>query len=171
MKERQHVVTLGGNPVTLLGEEIKPGDKAPDFTVLDNDLAPVDFSSFRGRVCVLSSVASLDTSVCDTETRRFNEEAARLGGDVAILTISVDLPFAQKRWCGAAGIDKVQTLSDHRDTSFGKAYGVLIKEARLLARAVFVVDKDGVVRYVQTVKEVGTEPDYAAVLEAVKKLM
>ena len=171
MKERQGAVTLGGNPVTLLGEEIKPGDKAPDFTVLDNDLAPVDFSSFRGRVCVLSSVASLDTSVCDTETRRFNEEAARLGRDVAILTISVDLPFAQKRWCGAAGIDKVQTLSDHRDTSFGKAYGVLIKEARLLARAVFVVDKDGIVRYVQMVKEVGTEPDYNAVLEAVKKLI
>jgi len=116
-------------------------------------------------------VPSLDTPVCDLETRRFNQEAATLGPGVAVLTLSMDLPFAQKRWCGAAGVDKVTTLSDHRDASFGAAYGTLIRELRLLARCVFVVDKDGVLRYIQLVKEIAQEPDYAAVLDAVKKLL
>jgi len=170
MEEHTGLITFMGNPLTLIGNLPTVGDRAPDFTVLDNDLSPVDFSSFRGRVCVLASVPSLDTPVCDMETRRFNEAAGKLGADVAILTISMDLPFAQKRWCGAAGVDKVQTLSDHRDAQFGTAYGVLIKELRLLARAVFVADRDGVIRYVQLVEEVTHEPDYEAVLKAVADL-
>jgi len=171
MEERNGVITFMGNPLTLLGAALKVGDKAPDFTALDNDLNPVRLSSYKGKVCILASVPSLDTPVCDLETRRFNQEAADLGPDVAILTVSMDLPFAQKRWCGAAGVDKVKTLSDHRDASFGEAYGTLIKELRLLARCVFVVDREGVIRYIQVVKEVTQEPDYGAVLEAVKKLL
>jgi thiol peroxidase len=170
MKERTGEITMKGNPLTLLGEEIKVGDKAPDAEVLDNDLNRVQLASFRGKVCVISSVPSLDTPVCDTETRRFNDEASKLGPDVVILTISMDLPFAQKRWCGAAGVEQVQTLSDHRDASFAIAYGVLIKELRLLAREVFVVDPQGVVQYVQLIKEVTQEPDYEPILEAVRKL-
>ncbi len=170
MKERAGLITMRGNPLTLIGSEVKVGEMAPDFVVLDNNLSPVKFSSFRGKTCILSSVPSLDTPVCDMETRKFNEEAARLGSDVAILTISMDLPFAQKRWCAAAGVDKVQTFSDHRDASFGVAYGVLIKELRLLARAVFVVDRKGIIQNIQLVKEVTNEPDYAAVLNALKKL-
>jgi thiol peroxidase len=170
MKERTEMVTMKGNPLTLVGNEVKVGDEAPEFEVLSNNLSPVRLSSFRGKVCIVSSVPSLDTPVCDTETRRFNEEAQKLSSDVAILTISMDLPFAQKRWCGAAGVTGVQTLSDHRDASFGTAYGVLIKELRLLARAVFVVDRNGVVQYVQLVKEITQEPDYEAVLTAVRKL-
>ena len=123
MQERAGLVTMKGNPITLLGPDLKVGDKAPDFVAIDNDLSPVSFDSFRGKVCILSSVPSLDTPVCDMETRRFNDEAGRLGGKVEILTISMDLPFAQKRWCGAAGVDRVQTLSDHRDAAFGQAYG------------------------------------------------
>jgi len=171
MKERTGLVTMKGNPVTLLGNEVKVGDAAPDFEVVDTGLAPVKFSSFRGKVCVLSAVPSLDTPVCDMETRRFNSEAAQLGDDVAILTISMDLPFAQARWCGAVGVTRVKTLSDHRDAVFGTAYGVLIKGLRLLARAVFVVDRQGVVRYVELVKEIASEPDYAEVLDAVKKCL
>ena len=161
---------MKGKPLTLLGNEVKVGDKAPNFTVIANDLSAVDLSSFRGRICIIASVPSLDTSTCDIMTRRFNEEAAKLGSDVAVLTISMDLPFAQKRWCGAAGIKNVQTLSDHRDASFGTAYGVLIKELRLLARAVFAVDRDGTIRYMQLVNELSKEPDYQAVLDAVKRL-
>jgi len=171
MEERKGLVTFMGNPLTLVGLSLKVGDKAPDFTVLDNNLNPVNLSSYKGKVCIQSSVPSLDTPVCDLETRRFNQEAATLGSDVAVLTLSMDLPFAQKRWCGAAGVDKVTTLSDHRDASFGTAYGTLIKELRLLARCVFVVDQGGVIRYLQLVKEIAQEPDYAAVLEAVKKLL
>lgn len=171
MNERIGMVTLMGNPVTLLGEGIKVGDTAPDFTVVANDLTPTTFSSFKGKVCVLSSVPSLDTPVCDTSTRRFNEEAAKLGQTVAILTISMDLPFAQARWCGAAGVDAVQTLSDHRDASFGTAYGLLIKDLRLLARAVLVIDRDGKVQYQEIVKEIAEEPDYDAALAVVKKLV
>jgi thiol peroxidase len=171
MQERPGAVTLHGNPLTLIGNEIKIGGKAPDIELLDNELKPVKLSSFRGKVVVVSSVPSLDTPVCDMETRRFNAEAANLGSNVLILTISNDLPFAQKRWCGAAGVDKVKTLSDHREAAFGQAYGVLIKELRLLARSVFVLDAEGVVRYVQHVKEVSQEPDYAAVIAAVKKLI
>jgi thiol peroxidase len=170
MTERTGLVTMGGKPVTLLGPELKVGDTAPDFTAVVNDLSTVKLSQYRGKVVILSAVPSLDTKICDLETRRFNAEAAKLGADVVILTVSMDLPFAQKRWCGAAGIDKVITVSDHRDAEFGQKYGVLLKDLRLLARCVFVVDRKGVVRYIQLVKEIGTEPDYAAVLQAVKGL-
>jgi len=168
MEERSGIITMKGNPLTLVGKALKEGDAAPDFEVLDNDLAPVNFDSFRGKVCVVSSVPSLDTPVCDMETRRFNEEAGNLGPDIRVLTISMDLPFAQKRWCGAAGVDKVVTLSDHRGASFGMAYGVLIKELRLLARAVFVIDGTGIIRHIEIVKELTEEPDYEAVLKAAK---
>jgi thiol peroxidase len=170
MEERIGKVTINGNPLTLVGAELEVGDKAPDFDVIDNDLNTVKLSGFAGKTVLISSVPSLDTPVCDMETRRFNEEAGNLGEDVAILTISMDLPFAQKRWCGAAGVTRVQTLSDHRSAGFGTAYGVLIKELRLLARAVFVVDKGGVVRYTQLVDDVTHEPDYDAALEALKAL-
>ena len=171
MEERTGSITFQGNPLTLLGNEVKVGDKAPDFELLDNDLNPVNLSGFRGKVCVISSVPSLDTPICDMETRRFNEEAGKLGDNVSILTVSMDLPFAQKRWCGAAGVENVTTLSDHRDAKFGENYGVLIKELRLLARAIFVVDREGVIQYVQLVKEVTEEPDYEAVISAVGKLV
>ena len=171
MGERAGAITMKGNPLTLVGNEAKVGQSAPDVTVLDNSLSPVKLSSFRGKTCIFASVPSLDTPVCDMESRRFNEEAGRLGSDVAILVISMDLPFAQKRWCGAAGVSKVQTLSDHREASFGNSYGVLIKELRLLARAVFVVDQQGIIRYTQLVKEVTKEPDYQEVLDALKKLI
>ena len=161
---------MKGNPLTLVGNEVGAGDAAPDFEALTGDLAPFRFSEMRGKVCVILSVPSLDTAVCDRETRRFNEEAAKLGPDVAILAVSMDLPFAQKRWCGAAGVENVRTLSDHRDASFGTAYGVLVRELRLLARAVFVVDQEGIVQYTEIVKEIAEEPDYQAALDAVKKL-
>lgn len=168
MAERSGAITFQGNPLTLVGNEVKVGQKAPDFEVLDNGIAPVNLSSFAGKVVVLSSVPSLDTPVCDLETRRFNDEAGQLGSEVVILTVSMDLPFAQKRWCGAHGVTHVKTMSDHKDASFGMAYGVLIKELRLLARAVFVVDKSGTVRYVELVQEITHEPDYDAALKAVK---
>jgi thiol peroxidase len=168
MQERTGETAFMGNPLTLLGPRIAAGQKAPAFTALDNDLKPVSLADLRGKTLVLVSVPSLDTPVCDLETRRFNQEAAALGPDVAVRVLSMDLPFAQKRWCGAAGVSAVQTLSDHREASFGSAYGVLIKELRLLARAVFVVDKAHVVRYVEIVPEVTKEPDYAAALAAVK---
>jgi len=170
MSERKGAVTMKGNPLTLVGNEVKVGQMAPDCTLTGNDMSPVKLSDFRGKVCVISAVPSLDTPVCDLETRRFNEEAAGLGADVQILTISMDLPFAQKRWCGAHDIKSVITLSDHREAAFGSAYGVLIQELRLLARAVFVVDREGRIRYIQLVKEIASEPDYAAVIAAVKKL-
>ncbi|MGQ9485873.1 MAG: thiol peroxidase [Desulfosoma sp.] len=168
MAERPGAVTMKGTPLTLVGPAISVGDAAPDFEALNNDLQPVRLSQFKGKTVILSSVPSLDTPVCDMETRRFNQEAEKLGDDVVVLTISMDLPFAQKRWCGAAGVTRVLTLSDHRDASFGQTYGVLIKELRLLARAVFVVAKDGIIKHVQLVKELTQEPDYAAVLNAVK---
>jgi thiol peroxidase len=167
--ERPGGTTMRGNPLTLVGPELKAGDRAPEFTAVGNDMKPVSLNDSAGKVRILSAVPSLDTPVCDTETRRFNQEAASLG-DVLILTISADLPFAQKRWCGAAGIDKVTTVSDHRDMSFGNAYGTHIKELRIESRAVFVVDQSGTLRYVEYVKEVSAEPDYAAALEAAKKL-
>jgi thioredoxin-dependent peroxiredoxin len=170
MEEHKGVVTMMGNPVTLLGKALKVGDPAPDFMVTNNDMLPVSLSSYKGRICVISSVPSLDTSVCDLETRRFNQEAEGLDQEVVILTISMDLPFAQKRWCGAAGVTRVITLSDHRDASFGAAYGMLIKELRLLARCVFVVDRNGIIRYIQLVKEISHEPDYEPILNAVKAL-
>lgn len=171
MEERIGVITMRGKPLTLVGQELKEGDPAPDFEVLDNGLSPVKLASFKGKVCVISSVPSLDTPVCDMETRRFNQEAGKLSADVQILTISMDLPFAQKRWCGAAGVDKVVTLSDHRNASYGTTYGVLIKDLRLLARAVFVLDREGIIRYIQIVKETTEEPDYEAVLDAVNNLV
>ena len=171
MKERTGLITFQGMPLTLVGDGLSAGDKAPDFTLLDNDLGEVTLSSFKGKVCLLVTVPSLDTPVCDMETRRFNQEAASLGSDVAVLGISMDLPFAQKRWCGAAGIEQVKTLSDHRNASFGEAYGVLVKELRLLARAVFVVDQQGVLQYEEIVAEMVNEPDYEAALSAVKKLV
>ena len=171
MNERSGIITFKGNPFTLLGPELKVGDKAPDFSVVDNGLAPVSLASSTGKIRIISCVPSLDTPVCDTETRRFNQEAAGLPGDVVVLTISLDLPFAQKRWCGAAGIDKVMTLSDYRERSFGQNYGVLIKELLLLTRAIFVVDGQGVIRYIQIVPEVTSEPDYAAVMTAAKALL
>jgi len=170
MKERKGQITIEGNPLTLIGNEVKLGEPAPDFEALDNNLSPVKLSSFKGKVCIICSVPSLDTPVCDSQTRRFNKEAGQLGPDVVVLTISMDLPFAQKRWCGAAGIKNVQTLSDHREAAFGAEYGVLIKELRLLARAVFVVDKDGVVRYIEIVDELTNEPNYEAALNATKKV-
>ncbi|MEK5441524.1 MULTISPECIES: thiol peroxidase [unclassified Fredinandcohnia] len=160
-------ITFKNNPVTLLGNEVKVGDKAPDFTVLANDLSPVSLADSKGSVRLISVVPSLDTGVCDAQTRRFNEEAAGLN-NVKILTVSVDLPFAQKRWCGANGIENVQTLSDHRDLSFGEAYGVAIQELRLLARAVFVVDSNDTVTYVEYVSEATNHPNYEAALEAAK---
>ena len=171
VEERKGLVTMKGSPVTLIGAALKEGDPAPDFEVMQNDLTPVKFSAFRGKVCILVSVPSLDTAVCDREAHRFNEEAGKLGPDVAVLTISMDLPFAQKRWCGATGALNVKTLSDHRDASFGKAYGVLIKDLRLLARAVFVVDREGKLRRVELVKEIASEPDYEATLNSVRGLL
>lgn len=160
-------VTFKGNPVTLLGNEVKVGDKAPDFKVLANDLSEVTLADTKGQVRIISVVPSIDTGVCDAQTRRFNEEASKLD-NVKILTISMDLPFAQKRWCGANGIENVQLLSDHRDASFGQAYGVLIKELRLLARAVFVVDSNDKVTYVEYVSEATNHPNYEAAIEAAK---
>ncbi|MDD3472439.1 MAG: thiol peroxidase [Syntrophaceae bacterium] len=170
MIERAGLVTLKGNPFTLLGPELKVGDVAPDFQVTANDLSTVKLSDYKGKICVISSVPSLDTPVCDTSTRRFNQEATDLGPNVVVLTVSMDLPFAQARWCGAADVKNVQTLSDHREASFGLNYGLLIKELRLLARAVLVVDKDGKIQYIELVKEIAEEPNYDAVISAIKNL-
>lgn len=171
MQERTGIITFKGNPFTLLGPELQIGDKAPDFNVVDNGLAAVNLASSAGKIRIISAVPSLDTPICDTETRRFNQEAANLPENVVLLTISMDLPFAQKRWCGAAGIDRVTTLSDYRDRSFGQNYGVLMKELLLHSRCIFVVDADDTIRYIQQVPEVTTEPDYGAVLDAVKALL
>lgn len=167
--ERAGVVTFKGNPLTLIGPAINAGAKAPDFQVLAQDLTPMSLGTFKGKTLLISVVPSLDTPVCDAQTRRFNQEAAQLP-NVEILTVSMDLPFAQKRWCGAAGIDRVQTASDHRDASFGRAYGTLIKELRLLSRAVFLVDAGGTVRYVEYVPEVTAHPQYDAALAAARSL-
>ena len=170
MKEPQDTVTMKGRPVTLVGRGVKVGEDAPDFAAVGNDLSEVRLSSFRGKVCLMASVPSLDTPVCDIEARRFNAEAGSLGEGVVVLVVSMDLPFAQKRWCGAAGVKNVQTLSDHRQGSFGKAYGVLIEDLRLLARAIFIVDRQGKVRYKQLVRETTSEPDYGEALSALKEL-
>jgi thiol peroxidase len=172
IKETANEITMGDRPVTLLGHALKVGDKATDFTVVANDLSTVRFSEIsKGKVTLISVVPSLDTPVCDLQTTRFNEEASKLGNDVQVITISMDLPFAQKRWCAAAGIDKIHVFSDHRDASFGISYGVLMKEPRLLARSIFVVDKKGTIRYRELVKEVTNHPDYDAALAAVKELL
>ncbi len=171
MSEQQNVVTIHGKPWNLAGRPIQIGETIPDTMLIDNNMRPVKLSDFRGKVVVLSVVQSLDTSVCDVQTRRFNMEATGLGKDVMVLTVSVDLPFAQKRWCGAAGVSNVVTLSDYRKADFGQATGLLISELRLLARAVLVLDRQGVVRYQQLVKEVSSEPNYETVISAVKELL
>ena len=171
MNERKGLVTMKGKPVVLLGNAVNVGDKAPDFEVVAKDLSTVKFSSFAGKVCVISCVPSLDTSVCDIMTRRFNEEAVKLDDDVVVLAISMDLPFGQNRWCIAADVKNVYVFSDHRTASFGQTYGVLIKDLRLLARAVFVVDRNGIIRYENIVPEITHEPDYDKVLDEVKKLL
>ncbi len=169
--ERPGAVKMKGNPVTLIGPELKAGDKAPDFSVRSQDLKPFTQNEIRGKIRLISVVPSLDTPVCDMQTRRFNEEAANLGDKVEIVTVSVDLPFAQKRWCGAAGIDRVKVVSDYYDRSFGQAYGTLIKELHLEARAVFVVDENNTIRYAEYVPEVTNHPDYDAALAALKSLV
>jgi thiol peroxidase len=171
-EERTGVVTFKGNPVTLSGPQIRAGQAAPDFSAVDNGLQTIRLSDSPGKVLILSSVPSLDTPVCDTETRRFNQEASKLGDDVEVWTISMDLPFAQKRWCGAADINRVRTVSDFRDRSFGQSYGVLIKDtalAGITARAVFVVGKDGKIKHAEYVKEIASEPDYDAALKAARE--
>ena len=169
MSERANAITLKGNPMVLLGNEVKVGDAAPDATVVANDLSEVKISSYKGKKLIISAVPSLDTPICDLETKRFNSEAANLK-DTVILTVSADLPFAQKRWCGAAGATNVVTLSDYRYGSFGENYGVMIKGIKILARCIFVVDAAGKIRYIQLVKEVAQEPNYDEVLKAVKGL-
>jgi len=167
--DRPGATTFKGSPLTLVGPEIKPGDKAPDFEVTDLSLQPVKLSDTSGKVRIFSVVPSLDTPVCDMQTKRFNEEAAKLNG-IDIYTISMDLPFAQKRWCGAFGVDNIKMLSDHKNASFGTNYGTLIKEWRVESRAIFVIDKDDTVRHVEYVKEVADHPNYEAALEVAKSL-
>ena len=168
--ERAGATTLRGNPLTVVGPELKPGDKAPDFKAVDDSLKELDLAGTGSGVRIFSVVPSLDTPVCDAQTRRFNEEAGKLP-DLKIYTFSMDLPFAQKRWCGAFGIDHVKMVSDHRDASFGQAYGTLIKDLRILSRAIFVVDKNNTIRYVEYVKEVGEHPKYDAALAAAKSAL
>jgi thiol peroxidase len=167
--ERPGATTMRGKPLTVLGPELKQGDKAPDFEAIDNGLQPVTLASTGQAVRIFSVVPSLDTPVCDAQTKRFNEEAAKLPG-VEIYTISMDLPFAQKRWCGAFGIDKVKMLSDHRTGSFGERYGTLIKDLRIESRAIFVVDKDNTLKHVEYVKEVAEHPNYDTALAAARAL-
>ncbi len=170
VNERKNGVTFKGNPLTVIGAKLKVGDPAPDFRLLNNDLAEVTLKSSAGKIRFISVTPSLDTSICDLQARRFNEEAAKFNQDVIVYTVSVDLPFAQKRWCGAAGIDRVETLSDHRDMNFGNAYGTHIKELRLEQRSIFIVDKHDVIRYVQYVPEVAQHPDYDEALAALKQI-
>src|SRR3989338_6251903 len=169
--ERKGVVTFKGSGVTLLGPEVRVVDRAPDFHVLSQDLSPVTLASGKGKVRIVSVVTSLDTSVCDAQTRRFNEAASQLPGGVEVWTISADMPFAQKRWCGAAGIERVKVFSDHREASFGLAYGCLIKELRLLARSIFVIDQTDTVRHVEYVSEVASHPNYDRALAAARELV
>jgi thiol peroxidase len=171
MNERKGVVTFKGGPLTLIGPELKVGQKAPDAVLTANDLSEVRISSFAGKVTVLSCVPSLDTKVCDIQTHKFNEKAGQLGPEAVVLTVSMDLPFAQKRWCGAAGVEHVQTLSDYKDAQFARAYGLLIKELHLVARTVIVLDKQQTIRYIQIVPEMTTEPDYDAALKMAKGLL
>jgi thioredoxin-dependent peroxiredoxin len=169
--ERSGDITFQGNPLTAIGPKLKAGDKAPAFELLANDLSPVALSDSAGKVRLLVSVPSLDTPVCDMETRTFNEQLDKLGGAVVGYTISADLPFAQARWCGAAGVKAMQTISDHREMAFGAAYGVYIKELRLDARAVFILDGEGYLRYVEYVPEITNQPDYAAAFAAIQNLL
>ena len=168
--ERPGATTMRGNPLTLIGPELKPGDSAPDFSVVDSSLKPVTLKDTGNHVRILSVVPSLDTPVCDAQTKRFNEEAAKLP-DVDILTVSMDLPFAQKRWCGAFGVDKVKMLSDHRDGSFGSSYGTLIKDMRIESRAIFVIDRNNKIRHAEYVKEVADFPNYESALSAARNAL
>jgi len=161
--------TLRGNPVTLAGAELHPGDTAPDFTCVDTALKPVTLAGTGHAVRIFSVLPSLDTPVCDAQTRRFNEEAAKLSG-VDIYTISVDLPFAQRRYCNSFAIDRVKMLSDHKDVSFGRNYGTLLEDLRIECRAIFVLDRDNVIRYVEYVKETGEHPDYEPALRTARAL-
>ena len=165
--ERPGATTMRGNPLTLIGPELKVGDKAPDFKLVDNGLKNVTLADTGHNVRIISVVPSLDTPVCDAQTKRFNEEATKLP-QVDIYTVSMDLPFAQKRWCGSFGVDKVKMLSDHKSASFGEHYGTLIKELRIESRAIFVVAPDNTLRYVEYVKEVADHPNYDAALAAAK---
>jgi len=167
--ERPGATTMRGNPLTLLGPELKAGDKAPDFSAVSDAMQPVDLAGTGQNVRIFSVVPSLDTPVCDAQTKRFNEEATKLPG-VVIYTVSMDLPFAQKRWCGNFGIDKIKMLSDHRSGSFGEHYGTLIKDMRIESRAIFVLDKDNTIKYVEYVKEVADFPNYEAALDAARSL-
>ena len=169
--ERKNIVKAHGNPVTLMGAEIKVGDKAPDFTVLDGNLKEIRLKDYDGKIKLVSVTPSLDTPVCDMQARRFNQEAGKLPDSVAVLNISMDLPFAISRFCTTAGIDKVKAYSDHRDASFGTAYGVLIKELRLLARSIFIIDRNNVIRYIEIVPELTDPPDYDRALKEVNKLL
>lgn len=168
--ERNNVITMKGNPLTLIGPELKVGEKAPNFTVLDKGLSPKSLSDYTGKIKVLSVTPSLDTPVCDMQAQWFNDEATSLPGDVVVINVSMDLPFAIGRFCIAKGVDKVEVLSDHRDASFGKSWGLLIKELRLLTRAVAIVDGDDVLRYMQIVPEATDAPDYDALMEALKSV-
>ncbi len=167
--ERPGATTLRGNPLTVIGPELKAGDKAPDFQTVDDSLKPVNLDATGHGVRIFSVVPSLDTPVCDAQTKRFNEEAGKLP-NVKIYTISMDLPFAQKRWCGAFGVDQIKMLSDHRAGSFGEHYGTLIKDLRILSRAIFVVDKDNTIRHAEYVKEVSEHPNYESALSVAKSL-
>jgi thioredoxin-dependent peroxiredoxin len=167
-QERKNAVTFKGGPLTLIGPELKAGDKAPDFKLIDTGLKPVTLADSKGKTRLISVVPSIDTPVCDLQTKRFNEEASKLPAHVVVLTVSMDLPFAQARWCGAVKADKVQMLSDYQEHSFGQAYGVLIKELKLLSRAIFVVGPDDKIQYVEYVKEVTEHPDYDKALSAIK---
>src|ERR1700681_4797568 len=165
--ERSAATTLKGNPMTVVGPELKVGDKAPDFEAVDNGLKTVTLGTTGNGVRIFSVIPSLDTPVCDAQTKRFEEETGKLP-NVKIYSISMDLPFAQKRWCGAYGVDNVKMVSDHRDGSFGQAYGTLIKDLRIMSRAIFVIDKNNVIRHVEYVKEVADHPDYEAALSAAR---
>ena len=170
MAERTGVVTFKGKPITLIGPEMKAGEKAPDVELTDNNMGSAKLSSYKGNVLVIASVPSLDTPVCDLETKRFNDAAKELGDSVKIVTVSMDLPFAQARWCVAAHAKNVNTLSDYKNKDFGKAYGTLIKELQLLSRAVFVVDANGTIKYVQYVKEITEQPNFDEILSQIKTL-
>lgn len=170
-QERTGVATVGGNPITLIGPELKVGDKAPDFRINKDLVTEAGLSDYAGKVKLISVVPSLDTDVCDAQTRRFNEEASKLGDDVVILTVSVDLPFAQSRFCTVAGIDRVVTLTDYKHRSFGEAYGVLIKELQLEMRSIFIIDANDNIRYVEYLKEMTEHPNYDAAIAALKELV
>lgn len=171
MSERKGAVTFKGNPLTLVGDAVSSGQPAPPFTLTANDLSDKSLNDYKGKIVVMATMPSLDTPVCDTEARRFNEEASNLGEDVSVLAVTMDLPFAQSRWCGAAGVNRVETLSDYKDRSFGPTYGLYIKELGLLARAVIVIDKQGRVAHHELVQEVAEEPDYDAAISAAKSAL